>query len=194
MNGILLILLIYSGFSINLMLQCALGIKGPVESKDPLNLHMMIRLSIIFFCIILLWFFFSRILYNLIPGMFIYVLLFPVSAVIYNGIEYLIFKYAAKKDIQDNPIVSFPGGITAVSVFICINLANGIIETVFLSFGFTCGIFLVGLIIREIRCRAALEEVPFFLRGKPLVLVAMGLLSLIFTTVSLLFFRMIGIE
>jgi len=61
-----------------------------------------------------------------------------------------------------------------------------------MAFGFTAGIFLVYLIIIEIRRRAALEAVPFFLRGKPLVLIAMGLLSLVFSAASLLFFRMIS--
>jgi len=37
-----------------------------------------------------------------------------------------------------------------------------------------------------------LEAVPIFLRGKPLVLISMGMLSLVFSVGALLVFRMIG--
>ena len=188
----LLLLLIYSGFTVNLALQCALGIKGIVDSKTPFNKLTLIKLGLIFFSVMLLWFVFSRILYSVISGIFIYVLLFPCSSMAYNGLEYLVFRHIVKKEPKDEPIISFPGGVTAVAVFICINIAKGILDTALMSFGFIFGIFLVNLIITEIRRRAVLEAVPVFLRGKPLVLVAMGLLSLIFTSASLLFFRIIG--
>jgi electron transport complex protein RnfA len=122
------------------------------------------------------------------------VLLFPVSSVVYEALEYFIFQYLYKKDPSGEYIVSFPGGITAVCVFICVNLARGFLEAAVLSFGFTAGIFLVYLIIREVRKRAALEAVPRFLRGKPLVLITMGMLSLVFSVVSILLFRMAGAQ
>ncbi|MDR0322609.1 MAG: hypothetical protein LBI28_14020 [Treponema sp.] len=192
--NITLLLFIYSAFTINLVLQCGLGIRGVVESKHPLDKYTYVKLGIMFFSVILLWFVFSKIISSLIPGIFIYVLLFPVSAVVYEGLEYLIFRYIIKKDEETLSFISFPGGITALSLFICINLADNFFEVVILSFGFIFGIFIVNLIIREIRRRAALEAVPAFLRGKPLVIVAMGMLSLVFTTASFLLFRMIGAE
>ena len=191
MNGMFLLLLIFSGFTMNIVLQCALGIKGIAESKIPVNRLTLIKSGLIFISIIFLWFFFSRVISSVISGIFIYVLLFPVSAIVYDSLEFFVFRFLLKKDTQDESIINFPGGITAAAVFISINIAGSFLETVILSFGFTSGIFLVNLIIREIRKRAALEAVPVFMRGKPLVLTAMGLLSLIFTTASLLIFRMI---
>ncbi|WP_461247507.1 hypothetical protein [Treponema sp. R6D11] len=123
-------------------------------------------------------------------GIFVYVLLFPLSAILYNGLEYFIFTYIYKKETET--FINFPDGITAVSVFICINIANNLHEAIMLSFGFTLGVFVVNIIIGEIRRRAELEAVPIFLKGKPLVIIAMGLLSLVFTAASLLFFRMIS--
>jgi len=194
MNGIpLLLFLIYSCLSINLVLQCGLGIKGVVESKGSMDLTTLIKAGIIFTSIIILWFFFSRILYSIIPGIYIYILLFPLSSVCYSGLEFLIFKFIIKNEIKEESIISFPAGITAASVFVCINLGNSFVEVLVLSFGFTAGIFLINIIIREIRYRAALEAVPVYLRGKPLTLIAMGLLSLVFTTGSLLLFRMINV-
>ena len=191
MNGMFFLLLIFSGFTMNIVLQCALGIKGVAESKIPVNRLTLIKSSLIFFSIIILWFLFSRVISSFISGIFIYVLLFPVSAIVYDSLEHFVFTFLLKKDIQDESIINFPGGITSAAVFISINIAGSFLETVVLAFGFTSGIFLVNLIIREIRKRAALEAVPVFMRGKPLVLAAMGLLSLIFTTASLLIFRMI---
>ena len=191
MDGIYLLFLIYSGFTMNLVLQCALGIKGVAESKVPINSLTVIKSFLIFISVILLWLFFSMFISSLISGIFIFILIFPVSAVVYNSFEYLVFKFLLKKDTQDESIITFPSGITAAAVFISVILAGNFLEALVLSFGFSSGIFLVNLIIREIRRRAALEAVPVFLRGKPLVLAAMGLLSLIFTSVSLLIFRMI---
>jgi electron transport complex protein RnfA len=186
----LLLLLICSGFSMNIVLQCGLGIKGAAESKNPPGLSTLIRTGMIFFSVIVLWLFFSRIVYSIIPSVFIYVLLFPVSSIVYDALEYVIFKYLYKGNSSGEYMVSFPGGITAVCVFICINLADNFLEAAVLSFGFTAGIFIVYLILREVRKRADLEAVPCFLRGKPLVLITMGMLSLVFSLVSILLFRM----
>jgi len=197
----LLHLFIYSGFTINLLLQCGLGIKGAVEAEIPqegkgfpLDKISLIKSCIVFFTIILLWFLFSKVIYNIIHGVFIYILLFPVSILLYEGIEYLIIHIILKKKKEDDRYTNFNGGITAIAVFLCINLSNYFMETFILSFGFTFGLFLINLIIREIKKRASLETVPLFLRGKPLVLITMGLLSLVFTTASLLLFRMIGVK
>jgi len=188
------LLLICSGFSMNLVLQCGLGIKGAAESKNPLGISTLIKTGIIFFSVIFLWLVFSKIIYSIIPGVFIYILLFPVSSIAYDAFEYLVFRYLYKENSQDEYSVGFPGGITAVCVFICLNIAGGFLEAAALSFGFTAGIILVYLIIREVRKRAALEAVPQFLREKPLILITMGMLSLVFSIVSILFFRMAGAQ
>jgi len=187
-------LFICSGFSMNLVLQCGLGIKGAAESKNPLGISTLVKIGIIFLSIIILWFFFSRIIHSIIPGIFIYILLFPASSVLYDSLEYLIFRYLYKKDPKSESYVSFPGGITAVCVFICVNIACSFLEAAVLSFGFTAGIVLVYLIIREVRRRSVLEAVPSFLRGKPLVLITIGMLSLVLSFISILLFRMAGAQ
>ena len=190
----LMLLLICSGFSMNLVLQCGLGIKGAAESKNPIGTSTLAETGIIFFSVILLWFFFSKVVYSIIPGVLIYVLMFPVSSIVYDAFEYLVFKYICNEDSKSECTVSFPGGITAVCVFMCVNLADGFLEAAVLSFGFTAGILLVYLIVWEVRKRAVLEVVPRFLRGKPLVLITMGLLSLVFSVISVLLFRMAGAQ
>jgi electron transport complex protein RnfA len=188
----LVILITLSAFSMNLTLQCALGIKGAAESKNPGHFSNFIKLGIIFFSVVLLWAFFSKIILSIIPGLFVYVLLFPVSYIVYDLLEYLFFHYILKEKPENEYSISFPGGITVAAVFICLNIANNFLEAALLSFGFAAGICLVLIITGEIRRRAVLEAVPVFLRGKPLALISMGMLSLVFSVGSLLIFKMIG--
>ena len=187
-----ILLIIFSSLAMNLLLQFGLGVKGAASAKKPVRRIILIKLGIIFTAVILLWVFFSVIISSLISGLFIYVLLFPVSSLVYTGLDFLVFNYALKKYSEEECSISFPDGITAAAVFICINIADNFKQAAALSFGFAAGTLLVFLILGEIRRRAALEAVPRFLRGKPLVLVSMGMLSLVFTFVSILLFRIIG--
>ena len=180
---------IFSAFSMNLVLQCGLGING--GAKTPGIKPVLIRLSIIFSVVIILWSVFTAVKSYIFSGIFIYVLLFPVSFMAYKGLEHLVFHNLLKIEKNDR-ILGFSGGITAAALFICMNISGNIIETIALSFGFTAGTLLVFLVLYEIQKRAALEAVPRFLRGKPLVLISMGLLSLVFSKASTLIFRMIG--
>ncbi|WP_461256224.1 hypothetical protein [Treponema sp. R80B11-R83G3] len=68
----------------NILLQCGLGIKGAVESKSNFNIAAFIKLALIFSSIIFLWLFFSKVLFSLFSGIFVYVILFPVSAIVYD--------------------------------------------------------------------------------------------------------------
>ncbi|MDR0323920.1 MAG: hypothetical protein LBI12_05700 [Treponema sp.] len=150
----------------------------------------MIKLPVIFISIILVWIIISRFFVLMFSGIFIYIILFPLSFMFNEALDFLMLKYILKKDAADESLLSFSGGITAVAAFICVNISNNFLETVILSFGFTSGILLVILFIREIRRRAALEAVPKFIRGKPLVLVSLGLLALVFSVASLFILRM----
>jgi len=193
MSGNYLLLLIYSCFTINLLLQCALGIQGAAGSQGRIKTTELIKTALIFLTGMLLWIF-SNVVMGFMANIVMYILIFPLSSIFYDAFEYLVFKFIIKKEIDNNSFISFPGGITAVIVFICVNIAGSFLEAAVLMIGFSSGILLVNFIIREVRRRAALEAVPASLRGKPIVLVTMGLLSLVFTTVSLLLFRMIGVQ
>jgi Na+-translocating ferredoxin:NAD+ oxidoreductase RnfA subunit len=192
MNGApLMLLFIISMFTMNLTLQCALGIKGNAESKNSGIVVNLIKTGIIFLSIIIIWFVFTRVIFAISSSIFIYILLVPVSFIVYELLEYVVFSYVFKNRNEEESFINFPGGITAVAVFVGINIADSFLQTLVLSFGFTGGIFLVSVIVREIRKRASLEKVPRFMRGKPLVLVTMALMSLVFTVSSLLILRMI---
>ena len=190
-NTPIILLIIFSAFTMNLVLQCALGIKGVAGSKNPARMSSLLKIGIIFISTFLMWVLLSKIISSIIYGIFIYVILFPLSFMLYNAFEFLLFNFMLKRDTEDDYSISFPGGITAAAVFITINIASNAKEALALSFGFSMGTFLVFIILGEIRRRASLETVPRFLRGKPLVLISMGLLSLVFSIASILLFRMI---
>ena len=182
------LLVIFSAFTMNPVLQCGLGINS--ESGNPGRLSTFIKLGIIFITVILLWNIFSLI-NSIISGIYIYVLLFPVSYISYAGLEHLIF-HILKRDPQKDHTIGFPGGITAAALFISFGIANNFIEVLALAFGFTFGTLIVFLILSEIQKRSVLEAVPRYLRGKPLILISMGLLSLVLSKASILLFRIIG--
>jgi electron transport complex protein RnfA len=193
MNALPLVtFVVFSSLSANLMLQFGLGVSNAASSKKTGKVLVLIQTGIIFTAAVLLWVVFAKIITSVISGIYVYVLLFPASSLVYDGLESLTFRCLLKKEKDCEFSVSFSGGITAVTAFFCLALASGFIEAVALSFGFASGILLAFLILGEIRQRASLEAVPRFLRGKPLILISMGLLSLVFSKVSFLLFSMIG--
>ncbi|MCL2066109.1 MAG: hypothetical protein FWG99_01430 [Treponema sp.] len=193
MNTVYLaILLTFSGFAMNLILQCALGIRGDTSNIGYKIDNVLIKLLVIYITVMLLWFILEKINYLFSSELLIYIILFPLSSVVYDGFIFLAFRFIIRKEDENNSGISFCGGICAAVLFISLNIAKNIVEAAALTLGFILGIFLSIMIIREIRRRAALEAVPRFLRGSPLLLISMGLLSLVFTASALIFFKMLG--
>jgi len=84
------------------------------------------------------------------------------------------------------------GAPTGAAVFIISGLAGSVAQAATLSLGFSAGAATALLIVGEIRRRSATEAVPARLRGGPLVLITMGLLSLVFTSVAVVFYSVLG--
>jgi electron transport complex protein RnfA len=97
-----------------------------------------------------------------------------------------------KKEPDAGSSLAFCDGLAGAALFITLNTASGFIEALVLSFGFVLGVLLAFLILGEIRRRSTMEWVPFFLRGNPLMLISLGLLSMIFSSAALVFFRVLG--
>jgi len=188
----IIILMIFSCFMMNPVLQCALGVSGFTASKSHSKKSIIIKLSVVFITVILLWVIFSVLISAVVSGIFIYVLVFPAGYMVYEGLDFIVFRHILKRETREESAVGFPEGITSVILFICIYLADNFIKVLVLALGFTGGALMVYLILGEIQKRASLETVPVFLRGKPLFLISMGMLSLVFSTASVLIFRVIG--
>jgi electron transport complex protein RnfA len=183
----LAVLAVFSGLSMNLLLQCGLGMRGAArEGERP---FLLVRIGLVFLSVLILWTFFSYVFH---PGFFEYLLLFPLSALIYAGLERLLFRAVLKQEAPGFKESYCCDGLTAAALFLTLHLASGFVEAAVLSLGFSLGLLISLLILAEVRRRSRMEAVPRLLRGSPLALISMGLLALIFSSTAFIFYQALG--
>ena len=214
-----LTLAVFSGLSMNLILRFGIGLhrialeEDPGQSGENSGLAFLVWPGIYFISVMFLWLFFTILQSVLFLGFLEYILIFPVSSLFFTVMEYLVRRLVLKIDwrgqvVSGNFIIndyffigslmtgavqsSFNGAIVGAALFITLGLAGGFAQAAMLSFGFSAGASLAVLILGEIRRRSAMEAVPRCLRGGPLVLVTMGLLSLVFTSLAMVFYAVLG--
>ncbi|MDR2617537.1 MAG: hypothetical protein LBC62_01590 [Treponema sp.] len=191
---ILAALAVFAGLSLNLILQFALGTRGVLlftrDSREtPFPVFQMANL---FVSVFVLWAAYYYILRPLSGGALEYFLLFPLSALVCLGFESLRKKVSPKQESPGAFSASTAyGGLVPVSLIMTIHLALTVFDAAVLAFFFALGCFLALLILGEIRRRSGLEWVPRYLRGSPLVLISMGLLSMIFAAAAWICFRVL---
>jgi electron transport complex protein RnfA len=194
----LLGLAVFSGLSLNLLLQFALGTVGVIREADnaaEANREIpLVQLGILFFSVIFLWVLFRLILPDFVRGFSEVFLYFPFSALVCAGFELLFDKlfprafplsfpkFVGKKKVFS--AVTAYEGLVPASLMIASIVAGSFIDTFIMALFFTLGNLTAMLIINEIRRRSTLEWIPRYLRGIPLILVTMGLLSLIFAAAA----------
>jgi electron transport complex protein RnfA len=215
-----LTLAVFSGLSMNLILRFGIGLQRiATEEGAPLRNSgkdakwaFLVWPGIYFISVMLLWLFFSGLQSVIFLGFLEYILIFPVSSLFFTVIEYLAARFALQTNrrgetvsrnrfISDyflgdgqshNPILH--GAQVGAALFIMLGLAGGFAEAAMLSFGFSAGAALAVLIVGEIRRRSAMEAVPRCLKGGPLVLITMGLLSLVVISAATVFYAVLGAE
>jgi electron transport complex protein RnfA len=180
-------LIVLSSFSFNLILQFGLGLRNirAQQQKHTVSLFQALALCLSVF---LLWPVFN---YLLIPlGGIEYILLFPLSALACMGLEWLGMRFLARfiaPKANSFSAVSAYNGLAFTALFLTLRLAGSIVEALVLSLGFAAGTLGVSHLLSAIRERSSLESVPPFLRNTPLMLIAMGLLSLVFSSLTVIF-------
>jgi len=172
----------------------------------------VVRTGIYFASVLILWLFFSLLRQIVFLGFFEYVLVFPVSSLFFTVMRYVAGRLIIKTDwrgelVSRNNFLSgcffiedpksadcgaTGGAAIGAALFVTLGLAGGFAQAATLSFGFAAGAALAVLITGGIRRRSATEAVPPRLRGGPLVLITMGLLSLVFTSVAVVFYAVLG--
>jgi len=188
------------------------------DSEKTVKQVFVIRPGLLFISIMFLWLFFSGLQSVLFLGFLEYIMIFPVSSLFLVVIEYLARRLllitnwkgevvSRNHFISDYLFIDSPvadsgqssldgamsgGAPVGAALFIILGLAGSFAQTAMLSFGFSAGAALAVLIAGEIRRRSAMEAVPDCLRGRPLVLVAMGLLSLVFISAATVFYSVLG--
>jgi electron transport complex protein RnfA len=187
-------LAVFSSLSLNLILQFALVIQGMAARQQESYSIPFFQSGVLFVSVLFLWVVFSYILSPLAFGFFEYVLLFPLSALVCMGLELLCTRFLPwiVPHAKMFTAISAYNGLALTSLMLTINLARTFAEAVVLSLGFALGVLLSLFLLQEIRKRSTLEMVPPFLQGVPLMLISMGLLSLIFTSLGALFYKTLG--
>jgi len=190
------------------------------DSENTGGKAFFIRPGTLFISCLILWLFFSVVQSVLFLGFLEYVMIFPVCSLFFAVFEYLarrlVFKTNWKGEVisrnrfisdylfinspsadGDHPqknedAASLNGALAGTALFVILGLAGSFAQAAMLSFGFSAGASLAVMITGEIRRRSAVESVPDCLRGGPLVLSAMGLLSLVFISVATVLYAVLG--
>jgi electron transport complex protein RnfA len=189
----ILLFAVVSGLSMNLVLQCGLGIRSITIAKQSGTRRFLVSLAVMFLSNSILWVVFTYVLSIFSLGFYTCILIFPASSLVSFGLEHLARRFIPRCGGEGNSFRDhFHNGLTAAALFITLQTASGFGGALILSLGFAAGVLVAHVIIGEIRRRAAFEAVPQFLRGRPLTLIAMGLLSLVFSAASIILLRTLG--
>jgi electron transport complex protein RnfA len=188
-------LAVFSGLSLNLILQFGLGIRDTGTERPVFNPFSLFHWIILVLSVWILWFFFTYILSPLGLGILEPFLLFPLSSLVCLCLEMVfsrIFPYKKKELNFFSPLSGY-NGLVLSALMLTLRLALSPVEALVLSLGFALGVLFAVLILNEIRRRSFLETLPPSLRGTPLMLISMGLLSLIFSSAAAIFLSALGV-
>lgn len=196
-------LAIFSGLSLNLLLSFALGAPGTAGDKLPRGQVTrelpLCQLCFLFISVLFLWVVFTYIFPLRWRGFFEYFLFFPLSALVCMGLELLweqaFLRFIPKLGSTRKVFSSLTAydGLVPVSLIITLAVAGNFVCAFILALFFALGNMAAMLILNEIRRKSTLEWVPRFLRGSPLILISMGLLSLIFASAAALCFKLLDV-
>jgi len=204
---------VFSGISLNLLLQFGMGTAG--AAHDTIYKHdtsyktetkrviPFTQFFILFISVLFLWMIFNYALPSFWRGFPEYFLFFPLSALVCMGFEFLGERVFPK--LLPNVFLRFTGikktfnaftayeGLVPASLMIAFAVAGNFADAFVLALFFAIGNMLATVILNEIRRKSALESVPRYLRGSPLILISMGLLSLVSASVAGICFRVLEV-
>jgi electron transport complex protein RnfA len=185
-------LAVFSGLSLNLILQFGLGIRSTEPNKEKPVQYAFFQWIIQFFTVLLLWLLFTYILTPLTLGFLEYLVIFPLASLTAQGLEFILFRLnPALGEKPRLPGISAYDGLIIAAFLLTKRLASSFRGALVLSLGFSLGAFLAALILHHIYRRCAMEKIPPHLRGTPLMLISAGLLSLIFSSVAAILLRVL---
>ncbi|MDR0785922.1 MAG: hypothetical protein LBE74_08625 [Treponema sp.] len=188
----MILLAISASLAFNLVVQFGLGASKLTDEKPtPLP---FLQAGVLFASVWFLWAAFTYALIPLFSIFFSYILFFPFCSIACMGLENLADRL--RQDIFPetettkvfSPLSAYDGS-TLLSLVLTIHIAGTFLEAFVVSLSFAVGMLFSILILNEIRKKASMETAPAFLQGKPLMLISMGFLSLIFTSSAVLLFN-----
>ena len=187
-------LAISTGLSLNLIIQFGFGIRDIVYIKNFRLRFPLYQCIVLFFTVILIWLCFTYVFYPLGMGFMETLILIPLTILfcwlLEQGIFHLFPKWLSS---NRTTVFSAYNGIVFAAGYFTLQIAGTFMDALVMSLGFALGCFVSIAIVHEINKRSSMEAVPAFLRGSPLLLISMGLLSLIFTAAALLCLQIAGV-
>jgi hypothetical protein len=197
---------ICAALGMNLLVQFGLGLgllgtedSGDSQAEPGDKRHSLPGALILFAALFLLWVFFTYVLNPLRIGFYWYLLLYPLSAAFMRGLEWLFHRGFFRRGRFGKLFSrfaapgSFPAGWTELlplGLLITLHLALSPLEALYLALCFSLGLQFSLVILRELHRRSRFEAIPPFLRGNPLALISLGLLSMIFISASIMLFQL----
>jgi len=190
----LLTLAVYSGLSTNIVLHLGIGAREAALSGDSRAGNMtagLLRMAAFTVSVVFLWFA-IRLADSVVPlGFLEYLIVFPLSLLVSRAWD-ILFESRFPFLKRDSGPVPADGTPLGAALFATLLVADRFVETLVLSLGFALGMALAFAVVVQIKRRAAIEPVPAGLRGAPITLVAMGILSLVFHSAALAFLSALG--
>jgi len=200
----LLALAVLAGMSTNLLLQLGMGLREKaLDEKPPAPgapsgnagaAGAALWLAAFFVSVPLLWAAFSFLRYALPLGFAEYLLVFPVCLLVRSGWGLLssgrLSGGRRQRPAREGPFAD--GALAGSALFVALLVADSFAGAAALSLGFALGALFASAAVAEIGRRARMEAVPRPLRGAPLALVAMGLLSLVLSSAAAALFEVLG--
>ncbi|MCL2139978.1 MAG: hypothetical protein FWH41_10685, partial [Treponema sp.] len=190
---------IFSGFAMNLLLHLGLGLYWAAAPEKKNLKNYLYKLTDVFSAIITVWLIAALVRYFSSPDFLEYIFLFPVCYMVYLALKNTADSLINRKNIKNvssyhsDSADSYTGGMLAgAALFVILNIAGNFIEAVVISLGSLIGIMLAIIIIGEIQRRSDMEATPQILKGIPLALISVGLLSLIFSSAAIMLFKVLG--
>jgi electron transport complex protein RnfA len=186
-------LAVFSGLSLNLMVHLGIGIRDFNQEPSRPVRFTLFQWAVLFVSIAALWCLFTYIFTPLSLGFFEYFLLFPLAAGTGKLWESLFVRLFSREEAEKRlfSISSSYNALVITALIVTIRLAGSFIEALVMALGFSLGALAALFILRAILSRFSGETVSPTLRGAPLLLISLGLLALILSSLSVIFFRLL---
>jgi electron transport complex protein RnfA len=186
MTGTLQVLLIFSVLSFNLVLQLGLHVRDTYIEQNVPSKHTLKILLLLFVTELVLWLFCNYVLASLSIHALQYFLIYPLIVLLFKLYEkfYTMLLITIKEKRQFFKKLSSYTGTTLIAVLLMLYFASGFLQALILCTGFLFGMGAASVLIWAIRKRTAVEIIPRPLRGVPVFLISLGLLALVFSSIT----------
>jgi electron transport complex protein RnfA len=187
---------VFSALSLNLLIQMGIGIRDfNEEPYRPFRFVFFLCFSL-FASVMALWCLFTYIFTPLSLGFFEYFLFFPLIAALGRFWKFL-FARLFPRGYSEERFFSMSGvhnALVTSALLVTIRLAGSFSGALALVLGFSLGFLAALFILRAILDRFSGEIVPPLLCGIPLLLISLGLLALIFSSLSVIILRLLKLS